>query len=72
MLNYRALIGYSSLVHLGFLVILSLTEVSFFIGYLVFYSLLNGGLMWRLWVLGVYSYSDFICEGRFIYYMEFW
>nr|AME17935.1 NADH dehydrogenase subunit 2 [Cyclina sinensis] len=72
MLNYRALMGYSSLVHLGFLVILSLTEVSFFMGYLVFYSLLNGGLMWSLWVLGVYSYSDFICEGSFIYYMEFW
>nr|AKE36662.1 NADH dehydrogenase subunit 2 [Meretrix lamarckii] len=70
MLNYRALMGYSSLSHLGFLVILCLAEVSLFWSYLVVYGLLNLMLMSSLWSLSIYSYSDLLKEGDVSHYTE--
>nr|YP_010121800.1 NADH dehydrogenase subunit 2 [Callista chinensis]QRE83920.1 NADH dehydrogenase subunit 2 [Callista chinensis]QWM94239.1 NADH dehydrogenase subunit 2 [Callista chinensis] len=72
MLNYRVMLGYSSLVHLGFLVILCLSKLNLFWGYLGLYSILNCGLMWSLWSLNIYSYYNFIEEGGMSYYNELW
>nr|YP_008854380.1 NADH dehydrogenase subunit 2 [Meretrix lyrata]AGR50826.1 NADH dehydrogenase subunit 2 [Meretrix lyrata] len=70
MLNYRALLAYSSLVHLGFLIILCLVEVGLFWSYLFVYGLLNLFLMWSMWNLGIYGYSDLVKEGGVGYYTE--
>nr|AKE36675.1 NADH dehydrogenase subunit 2 [Meretrix lamarckii] len=70
MLNYRALMGYSSLSHLGFMVILCLVEMGLFWSYLVIYGLLNLGLMASLWSLSIYSYSDLLKEGGVSFYTE--
>nr|QLH90196.1 NADH dehydrogenase subunit 2 [Meretrix lusoria] len=68
MMNYRALMAYSSLVHLGFLVVLCLVEIGLFWNYLFVYGLLNLMLMWSLWSLSIYSYADLLKEGGVSHY----
>nr|YP_009128917.1 NADH dehydrogenase subunit 2 [Saxidomus purpurata]AJT47987.1 NADH dehydrogenase subunit 2 [Saxidomus purpurata] len=72
MLNYRALMGYSSLVHLGFLVILCLAGLNLFWSYLLIYGILNCGLMFGLWSLGIYCYSDLLQDGGYLDYIKLW
>lgn len=71
-LNYRALIGYSSLVHLGFLLITCLVESNLLWIYFLIYRLLNLGVMWSLWSISVYCYSDFILRGDISFYSGLW
>nr|WOV69023.1 NADH dehydrogenase subunit 2 [Corbicula japonica] len=59
-LHFRVLLGYSSLVHMGFMAMMSLESmVSFFIYYVV-YFIVNAGLMVSLWSVSVYSFFDLL------------
>nr|AGW53609.1 NADH dehydrogenase subunit 2 [Arctica islandica] len=58
MLHFRVLLSYSSLIHLGFMVILCMVNISLFMVYLLIYSILNMGLMMGLWSTSTYSFLD--------------
>ncbi|YP_009305281.1 NADH dehydrogenase subunit 2 (mitochondrion) [Ruditapes philippinarum] len=57
-LNYRVLLGFSSIQHLGCLMILSCCSSWSMWMYLIGYSVLNIGLMISLWVLNISSFLD--------------
>nr|AKZ29885.1 NADH dehydrogenase subunit 2 [Geloina coaxans] len=59
-LHYRVLLSYSSLNHLGFMVILSIVDVYGLLMYFIVYFLINVFLMVSLWVMSVYSFFDFL------------
>nr|QOE56574.1 NADH dehydrogenase subunit 2 [Antigona lamellaris] len=71
-LSYRVLLGYSSLVHLGFLMILCCVSSSGLWYYLIFYMILNLGLMGSLWSLKVYSFSDLMKEKKMSELGQIW
>nr|YP_010393132.1 NADH dehydrogenase subunit 2 [Lithoredo abatanica]UPX89234.1 NADH dehydrogenase subunit 2 [Lithoredo abatanica]UPX89246.1 NADH dehydrogenase subunit 2 [Lithoredo abatanica] len=56
---YRALIGYSSLVHGGWMILASLLGVGAVMFYLVVYALVSGSLMYRLHETKVMCFEDF-------------
>nr|QVD39146.1 NADH dehydrogenase subunit 2 [Corbicula fluminea]QYH50567.1 NADH dehydrogenase subunit 2 [Corbicula sp. QL-2021]WNS59843.1 NADH dehydrogenase subunit 2 [Corbicula fluminea] len=59
-LHFRVLLGYSSLVHMGFMAMMSLESmISFFVYYIV-YFIVNAGLMLSLWCVSVYSFFDLL------------
>lgn len=60
MLHFRVLLSYSSLIHLGFIVILCMVNIRLFIIYLLIYSILNIGLIIGLWRTRTYRFLDII------------
>nr|YP_009491830.1 NADH dehydrogenase subunit 2 [Dosinia troscheli]AWI68000.1 NADH dehydrogenase subunit 2 [Dosinia troscheli] len=71
-LSYRVLLGYSSLVHLGFMLILCCVDEKCFLTYMSFYFLINFCLMSSFWNLGVYSFLDFVKEDKLNFLNEVW
>lgn len=71
-LRYRVLLAYSSLVHLGFLLILSCIDSSSFLIYISFYFLLNACLIRSFWKLRVFSFIDTIKENKNNFVVEIW
>nr|YP_009943030.1 NADH dehydrogenase subunit 2 [Villorita cyprinoides]QOD40735.1 NADH dehydrogenase subunit 2 [Villorita cyprinoides] len=58
MLHFRVLLGYSSLVHMSFMVVLGIFEMSSFLIYFLVYFFINLSLMVSLWVVSIYSFFD--------------
>nr|UJH93212.1 NADH dehydrogenase subunit 2 [Venus verrucosa]UJH93225.1 NADH dehydrogenase subunit 2 [Venus verrucosa]UJH93251.1 NADH dehydrogenase subunit 2 [Venus verrucosa]UJH93277.1 NADH dehydrogenase subunit 2 [Venus verrucosa] len=71
-LSYRVLLAYSSLVHLGFLIILCLTSLNYFWFYMAFYMLLNLCLMGSLSWLSVYCFGDLMKEKKLVNLNQIW
>nr|YP_009491817.1 NADH dehydrogenase subunit 2 [Dosinia altior]AWI67986.1 NADH dehydrogenase subunit 2 [Dosinia altior] len=71
-LSYRVLLGYSSLVHLGFMLILCCVDEKCFLTYMSFYFLINFCLMFSFWKLSVYSFLDFVKEDKVNFLSEVW
>lgn len=63
-LNYRVLLGYSSLIHLGFIILICCVSLNSFWFYLFVYALLNFCLMRSLSILGLYHFIDLIKESE--------
>jgi NADH:ubiquinone oxidoreductase subunit 2 (subunit N) len=59
-LHFRVLLGYSSLVHIGFMAIISLERIISFFVYYIVYFIVNAGLMLSLWCVRVYSFFDLL------------
>nr|UJH93342.1 NADH dehydrogenase subunit 2 [Chamelea striatula] len=71
-LSYRVLLGYSSLVHLGFLIILCVVSLNYFWFYLMFYMVLNMCLMGSLSWLGIYCFGDLMKEKKMLNLSQIW
>nr|YP_009498473.1 NADH dehydrogenase subunit 2 [Dosinia japonica]AWK60543.1 NADH dehydrogenase subunit 2 [Dosinia japonica] len=71
-LSYRVLLGYSSLVHLGFMLIMCCIDEKCFLVYMSFYSLINFCLMSSFWKLSVYSFLDLVKEDKSNFLTEVW
>nr|YP_010393084.1 NADH dehydrogenase subunit 2 [Bankia gouldi]UPX89066.1 NADH dehydrogenase subunit 2 [Bankia gouldi] len=56
---YRALMGYSSLVHSGWMIMAAMSSLSSVMFYMVVYGLISGVLMRRLYKLKVMCFEDF-------------
>lgn len=59
LLHYRPLLGYSSLVHSGWITLLRMEGQGEVMCYLIFYSIVLGILMRRLLLMKVYRFLDF-------------
>nr|YP_010393180.1 NADH dehydrogenase subunit 2 [Teredothyra matocotana]UPX89342.1 NADH dehydrogenase subunit 2 [Teredothyra matocotana] len=68
---YRSLLGYSSLVHSGWMILSSLVGLSVVVFYLVVYSIISGGLMYRMYSCKVMCLEDF-CNMSYYNYFGFY
>uniref|UniRef100_UPI00315CD5CF NADH dehydrogenase subunit 2 n=1 Tax=Glauconome virens TaxID=457868 RepID=UPI00315CD5CF len=59
-LHFRVLLAYSSLIHLGMMVIISVSWGVAFFWYYCFYFVVNFFFMMSLWVMGIYSFFDVV------------
>nr|UFQ25379.1 NADH dehydrogenase subunit 2 [Archivesica diagonalis] len=59
-LQFRILLAFSSMVHLGYMVFMSLIGWDVFLSYMGLYFCLSLSLMASLWVCGVYSFLDLV------------
>nr|YP_003934250.1 NADH dehydrogenase subunit 2 [Paphia euglypta]ADB03048.1 NADH dehydrogenase subunit 2 [Paphia euglypta] len=71
-LNYRVLLGFSSVQNLGSMVLLSCCHEFYLWMFIVVYFILSGFLMMSLWVLGVYGFQDLVKEKSPKSFDNFW
>lgn len=63
-LQFRILLAFSSMVHLGYIVFISLIGWDVFLSYIGLYFCLSFSLIIRLWVCGVYRFLDLVKSNR--------
>nr|YP_010990139.1 NADH dehydrogenase subunit 2 [Polymesoda caroliniana]WOV69027.1 NADH dehydrogenase subunit 2 [Polymesoda caroliniana] len=70
MLHFRVLMGYSSLVHSGFMAMLAVSDFNWFVVYYLFYFVISLLFMASMAYIGVYSYQDFLKnkKGAFVWF----
>nr|YP_005267036.1 NADH dehydrogenase subunit 2 [Paphia amabilis]AEH99613.1 NADH dehydrogenase subunit 2 [Paphia amabilis] len=61
-LNYRVLLGFSSVQNLGSMVLLCCCHEFYLWMFVMVYFVLSGSLMMSLWALGIYSFQDLMKE----------
>nr|QCO91536.1 NADH dehydrogenase subunit 2 [Pliocardia ponderosa] len=59
-LQFRVLLAFSSMVHLGYMVFMCLVGWDMFLYYMVLYFCLSFSLMMSLWACGIYSFLDLV------------
>nr|UFQ25431.1 NADH dehydrogenase subunit 2 [Abyssogena southwardae] len=57
-LQFRVLLAFSSMVHLGYMIFMCLVGWDEFLTYMVLYFCLSFSLMMSLWICGIYSFLD--------------
>nr|UFQ25509.1 NADH dehydrogenase subunit 2 [Pliocardia sp. A3710_17_S18] len=57
-LQFRVLLAFSSMVHLGYMVLICLVGWELFLFYMALYFCLSLSLMMSLWICGIYSFLD--------------
>nr|UFQ25457.1 NADH dehydrogenase subunit 2 [Calyptogena rectimargo] len=57
-LQFRVLLGFSSMVHLGCMIFMCLVSWDVFLSYMALYFCLSFSLMMSLWICGIYGFLD--------------